>query len=88
MDAKLARLLRRKAKAGRYDRYVDRFRDALDTSPHGWTNHYFNRDLHANVILFSTFGGDGSFPSFIGYDESGKMTCLTTDMFLESVVPD
>lgn len=88
MDAKLARYLRRKAKEGRYDRYFQRFQHALEMAPHRWANHNLDRELHANVILCRTFGGDGSFPSFLGYDNSDRLVCLITDMFLEILGPD
>ncbi len=37
---------------------------------------------------FHTFGGDGTFPSFYGYDARDRLVCLVTDMLLYHTVFD
>jgi hypothetical protein len=84
MDEKVCRFLRRKAQANRYDRFDRRFRDALSESDGVWANCCVDSISSANIVLFGTWGGDGSFPSFFGYDEDGNVACLVTDMYLSA----
>ena len=48
----------------------------------GWSNMKIGDDIEANIISFSSGWGDGSYPSFWGYDVSGDLTCLVTDFGL------
>lgn len=82
MDHKVSRFLRRKAVEDKYDRYSRRFQDALQENEGLWGNYCVDRSTGANVVLFRTWGGDGTFPSFFGYNAGGEVVCLVTDMFL------
>jgi Protein of unknown function (DUF4241) len=88
MDHKVCRFLHRKAEADRYDRYTDRFRDALDANDGLSATCCIDTESGANIVLFRTWGGDGRFPSFFGYDPSGSVACLVTDMYLSMDVVD
>jgi len=81
MDHKVSRFLRRKAECGKYEQYMQRFQVAMDEK--GLCGNYVvDRESGANVVLFHTWGGDGRFPSFFGFDSEGKPICLVIDMFL------
>ena len=82
MDQKVSRFLRRKAEAARYERYSQRFRDALDEEDGLSANCCIERRTGANVVLFRTWGGDGTFPSYFGFAADGSVACLVTDMYL------
>jgi hypothetical protein len=82
MDYNVSRILRRKAEGDNYDKYSRRFQRALDENQGLWGNYCVDSGSSANVVLFRTWGGDGVFPSFFGYDASGEVVCLITDMFL------
>lgn len=82
MDHKVCRFLRRKAEDDKYDRYSRRFQDALEENEGLWGSYCIDRASGANVVVFRTWGGDGTFPSFFGYNASGELVCLVTDMFL------
>jgi hypothetical protein len=74
-DARVARFLRRKAEEGEYERYRRRF------DPDPWASVELFEDL--NVFVFHTWGGDGTFSSWFGYDADGEVVCLVIDMFIE-----
>jgi Protein of unknown function (DUF4241) len=82
MDQKVGRFLRKKAESGKYDNYIRRFQDALEENDGLWGSYCVDSESGANVILFRTWGGDGHFPSFVGYNAEGEVVCLATDMFL------
>jgi hypothetical protein len=82
MDHKVCRFLRRKAENDKYDNFIQRFQDAIEQNEGLWGNYCVDTESGANVILFRTWGGDGVFPSFFGYNAEGEVTCLVTDMFL------
>jgi hypothetical protein len=82
MDQKVCRFLRRKAENDKYHRYVRRFQDAMEENEGLWGSYCVDCDSGANVVLFRTWGGDGLFPSFFGYNADGEVVCLVTDMFL------
>jgi Protein of unknown function (DUF4241) len=82
MDHKVCRFLRRKAEGDHYDRYSRRFQDALEEHEGLWGSYCVDAASGANVVLFHTWGGDGVFPSFFGYNAAGQVACLVTDMFL------
>lgn len=82
MDERVCRLLRRKAESGAYEKFVRRFDNALAENNGLWGKYCLDPDSGANVFLFRTWGGDGSFPSFFGYDSNGNVICLVIDMFL------
>ncbi len=42
-----------------------------------WTN--YKVDELGNIITFSSGFGDGSYPSYWGYDEKDEICCLVTD---------
>jgi hypothetical protein len=82
MDHKVCRFLRRQAENDKYDTYVRRFQDALEENEGLWGSYCVDSASGANVVLFHTWGGDGVFPSFFGYNADGEVVCLVTDMFL------
>ncbi|MEZ6139145.1 MAG: DUF4241 domain-containing protein [Zavarzinella sp.] len=82
MDHKIARFLRKQAKHNKYDKYYHRFEDALAENSGISGNYCFDSVSGANIILFHTWGGDGTYPSFFGYNAENKLVCLVTDMFL------
>ena len=82
MDHKVCRFLRRKAAAEKYETYIRRFQDALEENEGLWGNYCLDVESGTNVVLFRTWGGDGVFPSFFGYNATGEVVCLVTDMYL------
>lgn len=44
-----------------------------------WGSFVLDPATGANVVAFSSGWGDGSYPSFWGFDESGAVACLVTD---------
>lgn len=82
MDDKVRRFLRRKAEEDKYDKYSRRFQDALEENEGLWCGYCVDAASGANVVLFHTWGGDGVFPSFFGYNAGGGVVCLVIDMFL------
>jgi hypothetical protein len=82
MDHKVCRFLRRKAVDDKYDKYSRRFQDALEENEGMWGSYCVDAASGANVVLFRTWGGDGVFPSFFGYNSVGEVVCLIIDMFL------
>jgi hypothetical protein len=82
MDDKVRRFLRRKAEDGNYDKYSRRFQDAVAENDGLWGSYCIDVVSGANVVLFHTWGGDGVFPSFFGYNAADDVVCLVIDMFL------
>jgi hypothetical protein len=82
MDHKVGRFLRRKADDDKYERYFQRFRDALDESDGLSANYVIGADSGANVVLFHTWGGDCFPRSYFGWSEDGAASCLVVDMCL------
>jgi hypothetical protein len=82
MDHKVCRLLSRKAEDDNYERYSRLFQDALEENEGLWGSYCIDSGSGANVVLFRTWGGDGTFPSFFGYNAADEVVCLITDMFL------
>src|SRR5262245_6782516 len=82
MDHKVGRFLRRKAEDDNYDKYSRRFQEALEEHEGMWGSYRVDAASGANVVLFRTWGGDGEFPSFFGYNAAGQVDCLVIDMFL------
>ncbi len=87
MDYQLARFLRRKAVAGKYEHFRHKLSDPLERGQ-PWGNVTVNDAGGANVFVFHTWGGDGRFPCFYGYNAKGRLICLIVDMFLHSVIFD
>lgn len=79
MDQKVCRFLHRKAEDGNFDKYTHRFENALAENNGIWGNYSFQSG--ANVILFKTFGGDGTFCSYFGLDGDSEVVVLVIDMF-------
>jgi hypothetical protein len=77
MDFRVARFLRQKAEAGKYDRYTHIFDNAL-VETGLWANVPIGSS--ANVVLFHTWGGDGSFSVNFGLDDDDAPICLVIDM--------
>jgi hypothetical protein len=82
MDHMACRFLRRKAEAERYEKFIHRFQDALEENEGLWGSCCLDAQSGANVVLFRTWGGDGNFPSFFGYNSEDEVVCLITDMYL------
>jgi len=87
MDHKICRFLRRKAECGTYEKYVRRFENAVAENDGLWGSDCLDSESGANVILFRTWGGDGVFPTYLGFDAQGQVVCLVIDMFLYDHVP-
>ncbi|MBM4069085.1 MAG: DUF4241 domain-containing protein [Planctomycetes bacterium] len=83
MDYRLARLLRRKAMAGEYEQHRHQLSDPLERG-RPWASVTVDDVGGANVFVFRTRDGHGRFPSFYGYNATGRLICLITDMFLNS----
>jgi hypothetical protein len=47
-----------------------------------WLDVVLDPATGANVVAFSSGWGDGSYPSFWGFDETGAVACLVTDFGL------
>lgn len=47
-----------------------------------WANVQVDKSAEANIIAFRSGWGDGAYPSFWGYDETGNLTSLVTDFEL------
>jgi len=77
MDFKVARFLRRKAEAGKYERYARRFEDVLVENSQ-WA--HVEIGPSAGLFLFQTFGGDGRFPVCFGLGDEQEPVCLVIDM--------
>lgn len=83
MDAAAAPLLG--ARATEENEYNGDFIEEMEkTYVHTWSWGSFVLDpaTGANVVAFSSGWGDGSYPSFWGFDESGAVACLVTDFGL------
>jgi len=80
LDLELARFLLRKAEHGRLERYQRRIESQLDER--SWANVILDESSGANVVAFTTGGGDGKYPSFLGYDNKDCLVCLVTDFGL------
>lgn len=65
---------------GNRDRMIAQMGDYFH--PKDWLDVSLNQSSDANVILFSTGVGDGCYPSFFGYSESGVLVELVTDFLL------
>lgn len=81
MDYQVNRYLRRQAEADNYEKFAHKFQKSLDENGL-WGSCCLNRESGANVIVFRSFGGDGTFPAFFGYNAAGDVVCLVIDMFL------
>jgi hypothetical protein len=82
MDHRVCQFLRRKAEADKCEKYSCRFQDALEENEGLWGSYCLDAQSGTNVVLFRTWGGDGVFPSFFGYNAEGEVVCLVTDMYL------
>jgi hypothetical protein len=71
--------------ANKYDGYRHQFSAVFELGD-PWGSICLDELSSTNVFVFHTWGGDGRFPSFYGYDANGKLVCLITDMFLHGVV--
>lgn len=85
LDAKLARMLLRRVRAGRFEQYWKQLEGPLDENGGLWANVCLHQDSGANIFVCQTFGGDGAFPSFWGYSQNDELVRLMTDYFLEDV---
>ena len=81
MDVVAARALVAKLTAddSYYEEVLDKMDEAgIDT----WNWADIPLDGAANMICFSSGYGDGSYPSFVGYNEAGRPVCLLTDFMV------
>jgi len=81
MDFTLARLLRRKAELGRFDRYYRMFENEMAETGL-WANFTPIPTTESNIVLFHTWGGDGVFPIYFGFDDAANPMCMVIDMLL------
>jgi hypothetical protein len=77
MDYRVARFLRQKAEAGKYDRFGRLFEVSMAETGL-WANVPIGSST--NAIVFRTWGGDGEFPVYFGFDEEHDPVCLVIDM--------
>jgi len=42
----------------------------------------------SNIIIFSSGEGDGTYPSYFGYDDDGNILCLATDFGIIAPLPE
>jgi len=80
-DASLARKVKRFTGA-RSESLLKSVEDAIVGNDDIWANVPFGTGSDLNLIAFRTFGGDGTFASYLGCSESGRHVCLVTDYFL------
>lgn len=81
MDYSAARYLRRNWRSGNDERFIKRFEGALaENGLYGVTSVSANS---GSIVVFQTWGGDGTFPLFFGYDSGGDLMCLVIDMLVE-----
>jgi hypothetical protein len=85
LDRRIARILLRKAERGRLDRYQQRIESQLDEHSRptwSWANAVLDEETGGNIVAFTTGVGDGSYPSFLGFDDTDRLICLATDFGL------
>ena len=81
VDAARALIARAKQAAARHED-DEEFFEALSRTyvpTWSWTNLILDEASGANVIAFSSGYGDGSYPSYWGYDLAGQRVALVTD---------
>ena len=54
----------------------------FQSTKQGWWSMTLNIETGLNVVVFHSGWGDGSYPSFWGYDEHGEVVCLVTDFYM------
>jgi hypothetical protein len=83
MDLEAARALTARAEqaAARHEDDDELFDALMKTYVHtwSWTDLVLDEVTGANLIAFSSGWGDGSYPSFWGYDADGQRVALVTD---------
>lgn len=64
--------------------YVQELGDALFERPDGqpWANVVVDEGSGANLLLFTSGAGDGSYTTWAGYDSAGRVVCLVVDFEL------
>jgi len=65
-----------------YDDYVEQ--EMKKQNEYDYLNLFPDSKQPHNVIMFSSGVGDGSYPSYFGFDEAGDVVCLLTDFLLFS----
>jgi hypothetical protein len=80
MDAQVARVLAERA-TEENEHNGDLLEAMEKTYVHtwSWVDVVLDPATGANVVVFSSGWGDGSYPSFWGFDEGGAVACLVTD---------
>ena len=63
-----------------------RLRKEVNTPDVDWVDFRINDDC--NIIAFSPGEGDGTYPSYFGYDTDGNIVCLATDFGIIAPLPD
>ncbi len=66
------------------DDYISYYDDVLDDEllDQDYCNHFPDKDSPLNVLVFRSGWGDGSYPSYWGFDEAGEIVTLVTDFGL------
>ncbi len=66
----------------------ERFRDAVTKSRSDWFDYNLDVEPPTNIITFSSGEGDGTYPSYFGYDADGDALCLATDFGIIAPLPE
>ncbi|HEU4453211.1 MAG TPA: DUF4241 domain-containing protein [Longimicrobium sp.] len=80
MDAQVARVLaERSTEENDYNGDLVAAMEKTYVDTWSWLDFVLDPATGANVVAFSSGWGDGSYPSFWGFDETGAVACLVTD---------
>lgn len=69
------------------DEFADSLRQALETNyrvTRSWASRPLDPKTGANVVMFSSGDGAGSYPTFFGHDGKGQVAAVLTDFLLIS----
>ncbi len=53
-----------------------------------WVDFHLDAAGSSNIIVFSSGEGDGTYPSYFGYDAEGNVLCLATDFGVIAPLPE
>jgi hypothetical protein len=80
MDVAAAELLNRRMEAdSEYFNQLIRAMRETYVSTREWADFLLDRKSGLKVVLFSSGMGDGTYPSYWGFDRTGEVVCLVTD---------
>jgi hypothetical protein len=80
MDHAAAKTLdRRMGEDYNYFNHLINAKRAVYVHTRGWADFQLDPKTGLNVVLFSSGFGDGTYPSYWGFDREGNIACLVTD---------